>query len=292
MSIEPGPVNATVRQWQLTETLRQLREKAGLTMDQAVDILQGLGGKWSKSKISRIENREQGVKSFDVERLLTAYGVTDEAVRIQILDLAAKPAERGHWLALRRDLPEQFHNLFDIEPALQAVRQLETVVVPGLLQTTDYIRALITGANPGLSHDVLERRILARTVRQSVLTRPDPLRYHVVLDESILERRIGSPEVMRGQVGRLIDAAQEKHITIQILAKDTGATPAVNGPFSVLSLPDPIPDFGYTEGPGGSIYIEDRDVVRMCLERWGILTQRALSPERSLDLLSEVGKTS
>lgn len=286
-----GVDNSTVRRWQLVETLRELREHSGLTMEQAVEQLKPLGGTWSRSKISRIENRETGVKATDVDRLLTVYGVSDAGVRSWVMDLAARPAERGYWLPLRQDLPEDFHLMLNVEASLLAVRQLEVVVIPGLLQTPDYTRALITGAGPGLDHETVERRVLARAARQRVLTRPDPMRYHVILDETILRRPIGSPETMHGQLSRLLDVAKSGHVTIQVLPLSAGATPMVDGSFSLLTLPDPIPDFGYSEGPGGAVYIEDRAMVRTCTERWGILTDSALSPNESMQLIKEAGKT-
>lgn len=291
MSQEAGiAVTATVRRWQLTETLRGLREQSGMTIEEVVEKLSDQGGKWSRSKLSRIENREQGVKSFDVERLLDVYGVTDDDVREWILSLAERAGERGYWLAIRKDLPEDFHELLNVEAALLARRQLETMIVPGLLQTPDYTRALINGAEPGLDHEVVERRVLARAARQRVLTRPKPLQYHVILDETILERPVGTSATMSGQLSRLIDAAAMEHITIQVLPRSVGANPALDGPFSILTLPEPIPDFGYSEGAGGAVYIEDRAQVRTCTERWGILTGRAFSPDQSLDVIRVAGK--
>ncbi len=232
------------------------------------------------------------MKSFDVERMLDAYEVTDANTREWVLGLSERAGERGYWLALRKDLPADFHELLNVEAALLAVRQLETIVVPGLLQTPDYTRALVTGANPGLDFEVVERRVLARMARQRVLNRPQPLRYHVILDETVLTRPIGTPSVMRGQLARLVDAAESEHITtVQVLPRSAGATPAVDGPFSILTLPEPIPDVGYAEGQGGSMYIEDRGHVRELLQRWGILTQRALSPTKSLDAIKAAGET-
>ncbi|MBP2333923.1 hypothetical protein JOF41_000101 [Saccharothrix coeruleofusca] len=256
-----------------------------------MDQLHGQPGKWSRSKLSRIENREQRVKPHEVEQLLNVYELTDEAVRAWLLGLAATAHERGYWLAIRKDLPEDFHNLLNVEPALVARRQFETTVVPGLLQTADYTRALINGANPGLAHETVERRVLARMARQQVLTRPHPLRLHVILDETILERPVGSALIMRNQLQRLADTLTEDHITVQVLPKSAGATPALDGAFSILTLPEPIPDFGYAEGPGGAVYIEDRTDVRVCTERWGILTDRALSATDSLDVIREAVKT-
>ena len=284
-------VTATVRRWQLTETLRQLREQHGWTMEETVKRLERIGGKWSTSKISRVENRQQGIKSFDVERMLDAYEVTDPNTREWVLGLSARAGERGYWLALRKDLPEDFQQLLHVEATLLAVRQVEMIVVPGLLQTPDYTRALVTGANPGMDFEVAERRVLARMARQRVLNRPKPLRFHVIVDESVLTRPIGTPSVMRGQLAKLVDAAESEHITLQVLPQSAGASPAVNGSFSILTLPEPIPDFGYAESPGGAMYIEDRAHVRALLEKWGILTGRALSSAESLDAIKAAGET-
>lgn len=284
-------VTATVRRWQLTETLRQLREQRGWTLEQTVARLDRIGGKWSTSKISRIENRQQGVKSFDVERMLDAYEMTDQDTREWVLGLSERAGERGYWLALRKDLPEDFQQLLHVEATLLASRQLETLVVPGLLQTPDYTRALVAGGDPGLDFEVAERRVLARMARQRVLNRPKPLRLHVILDETVLTRPIGTPSVMRGQLAKLVDAAETAHVTIQVLPRSAGATPAVDGSFSILTLPEPIPDFGYAECPGGAMYIENRAHVRAMVEKWGILTERALSPADSLDAIKAAGET-
>ncbi len=283
-------VNATVRRWQLTETLRQLREQAGLTIEQAVRWLRTGPGAWSRSKLGRIETREQGVKVQEVEQLLDLYNVTDDSVRVWLLELAATAPERGYWLAIRKDLPEDFHEFLSVEAALVGLRQFETMLIPGLLQTADFTRALINGARPGLATDVVERRVVARMARQQVLTRANPLRFHVIIEEAILERPIGNAGIMRTQLRRLVDEAAADHITAQVLPKAAGASPALPGPFSLLSLPEPIPDFGYAEGPGGAVYIRGHSAVRGCVLRWGVLTERALSEAHSVDVIREAAK--
>lgn len=284
-------VNPTVRRWQLTETLRQLRERLGLTIEQAVELLRASGvGTWSRSKLSRIETREQNARIRDVEQLLDLYEV-DAGTRASMLDLAAAAHERGYWHGIRKDLPQDFHGVLDIEAALIAKRQFETMLVPGLLQTVDFARALINGASPGLTPDVVERRVVARIARQQVLTRENPLHYHVIMDEAILERPVGSATVMRNQLRRLIDEAAADHITIQVLPKAAGASPGLSGPFSILTLPDPIPDFGYAESGGeATVYIEDRNDVRTCTLKWGILTERAHSHADSVALIEQATK--
>ncbi|MGH3873188.1 MAG: helix-turn-helix domain-containing protein [Pseudonocardiaceae bacterium] len=261
--------NATVRRWQLTETLRQLRERTGLTIEQAVERLCTGPGAWSRSKLGRIETRAQGVKVREVEQLLDLYHVTDASLRAWLLDLAATVHERGYWRVIRKDLPADFPDFLSVEAALVALRQFETMVVPGLLQVADFARALINGASPGLAADVVERRVLARMARQQVLTRVPPLEYHVIIDEAIPQRPVGVGLIMHNQLRRFIDEAARDHITLQALPKSAGASPAMDGPFSVLSLPEPIPDFGYAEVGGPSVYIEDRELVRMCTHQVG-----------------------
>jgi transcriptional regulator with XRE-family HTH domain len=287
MSQDNGSVvNATVRRWQLTETLRQLRERSGLTIEQAAEQLRAIGiGKWSRSKLGRIETREQGVQTREVEQLLDLYQVTDENLRTWLFELARTAHERGYWRAIRKDLPVDFHDFLNVEAALVALRQFETMLVPGLLQTADFFRALVNGASPGRAPDVVERRVIARIARQQVLTRANPLQYHVIMDAAILERPVGNPAIMRNQLRRLIDEAAAAHITLQILPKSAGASPGLDGPFSILTLPDPIPEFGYAEGHGGAVYIEDRAEVQTCILKWGILTERALTHADSIKLI-------
>lgn len=282
--------NATVRRWQLTETLRQLRERTGWTIEQAVEQLQNKPGKWSRSKLGRIETRQQGVKIREIEQLLDLYEVRDAELRSWVLDLAATAHERGYWLALRKDLPEDFHEFLSVEGSLVALRQFETIAMPGLLQTPDFTRALIHGASPGLSPEVVERRVLARAARQQVLTKDTPLRFHAIIDEAILERTVGTDAVMNAQLERLSKEAATDHVTIQVLPKSAGASPAMDGPLSVLTLPEPIPDFAYAEGPGGGIYIEDRSDVRNCILKWGVLTERALPQGDSVELIAEAAQ--
>ncbi|SDK72163.1 Helix-turn-helix domain-containing protein [Actinopolyspora mzabensis] len=274
-------VSSTVRRWQLTESLRQLREQAGFTMHEAADELRKQPGKWSRSKLQRIETRDQKVKYREVEQLLDLYEVTDSDLRAWLLALASTANERGYWLAIRKEFPHDFRGVLEVEGALVAQRQLETMVVPGLLQTPDWARAVMTGGSPDLSAETIERRVMARMARQQVLTRAEPLRLHAIIDEPVLERPVGSDAIMREQLKRLVECAQHEHITIQVLPMSAGATPAVDGSFSILTLPEPIPDFGYAEAPGGTLYIEDRDEVRNYTLRFGVLTERALSPEES-----------
>lgn len=285
------PENPAVRRWQLAETLRKLREECALTHDQVIEKLRQGPGTWSRPKLSRIENREQGVKPRELDQLLDVYGVADPALANWLRQLAGNSRRRG-WLAdVRKHLPPEFHQFLDWETALVARRQFSTLLIPGLLQTTEYARCLISGVNPELTGDEVEQRVMARMARQQILGRADPPQLHVILDAGVLERPVGGPTVMRRQLRHLADAADHAHVSIQVLPKSVGAGPALEGPFSILTLPDPVPDIGYTEGPSCTAYIEDRDEVRDYTLRFGILTQQALSQSESLELVREAAQS-
>jgi len=248
-------------------------------------------GKWSRPKLSRIENREQGVKPREVEQLLDVYSVTDQALRDWLVELASTAHERGWMVDIRKNVPQSFHAFLKWENALTSYRQFETLLVPGLLQTAEYARALVTGIHPGLAEDDVERRVAARLTRQQILTRTAPPDLHVILDAGVLERPVGAPLVMRNQLRRLAESADAPNITLQVLPKSVGASPALEGPFSILTLPDPMPDVGYTEGSGRAVYIEDRDDVRAYTLRFGILIQQSLSQADSVQLITDAAKS-
>ena len=127
--------------------------------------------------------------------------------------------------------------------------------------------------------------------RQQILAKDPPPQLHCILDETILQRLIGDRIVMHDQMRKLLHATEKPNITIQVLPRDVGGSPGLMGPFSLLTLPHPIPDIGYTEGAAGTFYIEDRDRVRRWVLRFGILTQRALSREDSAGLIAEAMKS-
>lgn len=279
---------SVVRRWQLAAALKAQREQAGLTQEQAIDRLVPGEGRWSRSKLSRVENREHHLKPREVEQLLDAYGVTDEAVRDPLVRLAVPARERGWWLSFGPELPEDWRSLLGLESGLIGIRDFQSQLVHGLLQTTDYARALNMSIDPGvLSPAEVERRVALRVARQQILAKDDPPQLHFILDETILHRLVGDRIVMHDQMRKLLQASEKPNITVQVLPRDVGGSPGLEGPFTLLTLPAPIPDIGYTEGPAGTLYIEDRDRVRQWTLRFGILTQRALSRQESAELIAE-----
>ncbi|MGH3804915.1 MAG: DUF5753 domain-containing protein, partial [Pseudonocardiaceae bacterium] len=130
----------------------------------------------------------------------------------------------------------------------------------------------------------------ARMARQQIIAKDPPPQLHFILDETILRRVIGDRIVMHDQMRKLLQATEKPNISIQVLSLDTGSSPGLEGPFSLLTLPAPMPDIGFTEGPAGTFFIEDRDRVRDWVLRFGALSSRALPQQDSAELISEAMK--
>jgi transcriptional regulator with XRE-family HTH domain len=272
--------------------MKSLREQAGLTQDQAVEELRKGGGRWSAAKLSRIETRVHHVKPKEAEQLLDLYGVTEATTREALMRLAATSKEQGWWVSFGSELPDEVRPLLSIESGLVAFRDFQPQLVHGLLQTPDYARAVMNAVSPAThSPEELERRVAARMIRQHVLRKETPPSLHFIIDQSVLERVVGTPTIMRDQLRKLLELASNPAVTIQVLPRDVGGSPGLEGPFAILTLPHPIPDIGFTEGPAGMFYLEDREHVRMYTLRFGILTELALSRADSMSMIAEMMKT-
>ena len=282
---------SVVRRWQLAAALKAHREQAGLTQEQAIDRLATGPGRWSRSKLSRVENREHHVKPREVEQLLDAYGVNDAGTRDEFVRLAGGPRVQGWWDSFGMTFSDNLQTLMSLESGLVAFRDFQNQLVHGLLQTSDYTRALALSGNRGRSSAAeLERGVAARMARQQIIAKDPPPQLHFILDETILRRVIGDRIVMHDQMRKLLQETEKTHISIQVLPFDAGGSPGLEGPFSLLTLPAPMPDIGYTEGRAGTFFIEDRDLLRDWVLCFGILSNRALSQEDSAELIVEAMK--
>lgn len=207
---------------------------------------------------------------------------TDEtAVLVQ---MAREARQKGWWQSSA--LPKHTQTMVGLEQAATMMREFALALVPGLLQTSDYARALMTTIAPTTPIEVLENRIAARMIRQHMLTGADPLSYEAILSEAVLHCPVGGHRVMRGQLENLLELSGRPNISIQMLPFAAGAHPGMEGAFAIVTLPDLAHDVGYVEGPAGSIYLEEQDDVRRCIMRFAVLSSRALSPAESAKLIS------
>lgn len=225
-------------------------------------------------------------------RVLDVYAVTETARRETLVQLATESGDRGRWVRFGSGLPEVTEPLLSLESGLVQLRGFQNRLVHGLSQTPDHARAVMTAVTPGRdSSEELERRVAARMIRRHVLRKQPPPHLRFILDQGILERPVGGRSVMREQVRRLLDLADSPDTDLRILPVEAGGSPRLVGPFSILTLPDPIPDICYAEGPAGTFYLEDREHVRTCTLRFGILTELALSRVDSVNMMTKAMKS-
>jgi hypothetical protein len=246
--------------------LRRLREAKGIS---AVDAAYAIRA--THSKISRMELGRVSFRPRDIADLLTMYGVHDEQERSVFLALAAEANVPGWWHDSADLLPSWFEAYLGLEEAASVIRNYEVQFVPGQLQTADYARAVIRLGYPDAAEEEIDRRTALRVSRQQVLTRPDGPRFWAVLDEAVLRRPLGGPQVMRDQVDHLIEAAARPNVTVQIVPFRAGGHPAAGGPFSLLRFPEPdLPDVVYLEQLTSALYLDRRadvDSYHMVMER-------------------------
>ncbi|POX51899.1 helix-turn-helix transcriptional regulator [Streptomyces sp. Ru72] len=274
-----------VRRRKLGAELRALRARAGLTSGEAA----GLVG-WHQSKVSRIETGSSGVKPADVRLLLDAYGVQDPELRDLLLVLAGSEDGGGRqnwWHAYRGVLPPTYRDFISLESQASGMRTLETSVVPGLLQTPEYARAVTRAAVGTLEDAKLDALVEVRLARQEVLRADPPLELSAVLDEAVLRREIGGPAVMARQLRRLLEAARLPQVRLQVLPFTAGAHIGITGPFVIFSFPSRSDlDVVVLDHLTSSLYLERKEDLQAYSEAFTSLQIHALSPEESLDYIA------
>jgi transcriptional regulator with XRE-family HTH domain len=263
----------------LGKQLRELRETARLTTE---DV--GLQLDCSPSTISRMEGGKVGIRRSTLERLLEIYEVTDQEQIDTLVVLARQGKTRG-WFARYGDLPASYSRYIGLESSAAEMRDYEALVIPGMLQTEEYTRALLA-ASTGESEETVEAHVKARRERQSLLTREDqPLQLIAVLDESVIRRSIGGVDVMRSQLKHLADMGRARNVTVQILPFSGGAYAGMAGSFAILKFQD-APSVVYAEAMTGDIYPAADDVQRYA-DVFENLRAAALSPLESINLIED-----
>jgi len=265
---------------QLGAHLRRLRQSREVSREAA-----GWEIRASESKISRMELGRVPVKERDVADLLTFYGVGSEE-RAVLLSLARRARTTAWWRQFGDVVPPWLPSYLGLEEAASLIRAYEVHLVPGLLQTDDYARAIIRREHAHAPDSEIDRRIELRRGRQQVLRRQDPARLWAVMDEAVLRRQIGGPEVMRAQVEALIEAAALPHVRLQIVPFRADAHAAAGFPFAILRFPDPtMPDVVYVEQLTSALCLDKRgDVDRYALAMEQACLQ-AEPPDRTAGIL-------
>jgi len=260
----------TILRMLLGAHLRRLREAQGVTREEA-----GWEIRSSDSKISRMELGRVGFKERDVADLLTLYGVDDHEERERLLALAKEANTQGWWHRFGDVLPSWLHSYLGLEAAAALIRTYEVQFVPGLLQTTDYARAVILLGHENARYEEVERRVGLRIARQQLLHREHAPLLWAVVDEAALRRPIGGAKVMQAQLEALIEATKLPSVRLQVIPFQAGGHAAAGGSFTLLRFPDTdLPDVVFVEQLTSALYLDKRDDVdqytaameRLCVE--------------------------
>jgi transcriptional regulator with XRE-family HTH domain len=275
----------TVRRRRLALELRRLREAARLTCEEVADHLE-----CSASKISRVETGRVSVSPRDVRDMLELYGVL-AAQRESLVQLARDSRQKGWWHAYSDTMQPQMATYIGLESAASEIRIYEVSLIPGLLQTEDYARAVIRAGMVNSPAEDIERRVSLLMARQPAVIREDPPKVWAVLDEAALRRRVGGAGLMRLQLEHLLAQAALPNVAVQVIPFGGGAHPAMGRPFIILVFPERVDtDVVYLEDLTSALYLEDVAEVDRYNVFFNHLRATALSFDDSAALITSVRK--
>ncbi|MFI5845266.1 helix-turn-helix domain-containing protein [Catenuloplanes sp. NPDC051500] len=272
---------ATPRSRRLGRELRKLREGASLTLDAAGKQVGSSG-----SRIQRIEAGDIKARPGDVMELLLAYGVAiDSEPGGSLLVMARELREAGWWQRLNT-LPPRYATMIAYEEEATEVRNFEPSLIPGLLQTEAYARAVIS-VGQETNDEMIEQRVQARMQRQAILARKQNRpKLHAVISEAALRVEVGGAEVMREQLDRLAAVTTQPNITVQVLRFAAGAHMANHGGFLILGLDNDLP-LGYIDTLAGALFLEARGDLLRLETVYDHLKSLAMSPAESVKFIKE-----
>ncbi|MFJ1546442.1 DUF5753 domain-containing protein [Streptomyces sp. NPDC088246] len=277
----------TVLQIVLGRRLAALRDAAGLTAAQAANCL-----RIAQTTVTRMEKAETSLKFANAKTLLEVYGAGQAEID-EFLGLLDKASDPGWWQGFRDALPNWFGVYVSLEDSATQIRLYEPQVVPGLLQTEDYARAVLKVGLPRPTTDVLERRVSLRTARQDLLNRPKPAppQLWAVIDETCLRRHVGDAEVMANQLDHLLKMAELQNVTLQVCTFNAGLHPGGFGPFTVFRFQIPeLPDIVCTDSLSRAHYTEDPDEAALYREALDQMSAYALPVGDTKSFIGDVRK--
>jgi len=234
-----------------------------------------------------METGQRGATARDVRDLCAFYGITEPDERARLMTLAAEGKQQGWWQPY--GLP--YAAFVGLEQEAISMNVYNSAVVPGLLQTGDYARAVHKAVLPELNAEVIEQRVQERSTRQQLLYRTDPPLIEMIMDEAVLRRPMGGPAVMREQLGRIIETAEYPHISIQVIPFELGAHPALESNFIILRFGGKAPNIVYVEGLIPPVYYRRAKEVQRYQQVFERLRDIGSSPQDSTDLIAKVRDT-
>ena len=272
----------TIQRGRLRAELRRARREAGLTQEQVADAME-----WSLSKVIRIEGGTVSVSITDLRALLGHYQVTDPEEIDSLVRLARAARERSWANEYKEIISPQYLSYIEYENAASIIRQFEPLLIPSLLQTEEYMRALLDDFAATQSRK--DALVQLRLRRQELLEQEQQPDLHFVMDEAAVRRQVGGPDAARRQLGHLVTMAGRDNITIEIVPFSAGYHPGMRGPLVLFEFPDPRDnDVLYLENSrrgrqstetvvGG----DDAELVATYREIFETLRKLSLGPDKS-----------
>ena len=282
MSVSPSP---SIRRKRLIIELRRLREESGLTCEEVGARLECSG-----TRISRIETGKIGARPGDVRELLEVYGVTG-ADADALVQLAREARRKGWWHTYGNLLPNWFEAYVGLETEAARFRDFQPLVIPGLLQTADYARAVLRAAPTAGPTEEIDRLVALRLERQSVLDRDNPPDMWIVLGEGVLRTRVGDEAVMQAQLRHLVEMAERPNVTLQVLPFTNAAHVNPISPFTILEFAEhDDPTVVYLEHLTGCLFAEEEAEVRRYRVVFDHLRAESLGTGQTIDLIARLSE--
>ncbi|MDQ2884289.1 MAG: Scr1 family TA system antitoxin-like transcriptional regulator, partial [Actinomycetota bacterium] len=269
----------TIQRRRLGNALKRARDHANKTQDEAAVVIDA-----AASKISRLELGQSGIKLTDLALLLDLYGVSGEQAD-WMRDLARAGRQRGRWSGYRTVIPDWFRAYVDLEADASEIRWYQPEVVPGILQTESYIRAMNATAHPRITDEAVNRQVKVRLERQAVLDQPVTT-LSFILSESALRRNIGDASIMQAQLIHLAEAAERPNVELQVLPFDAQTFGAAWFGFIILRFDhDATSDVVYVETYTDGDYLDSHDEVQAYTALWNRLQAAAMGQVESRNLI-------
>lgn len=278
----PRVTSPTLRRRELGLALRDLRLKQGLTVDQVAEVLL-----CSASKVSRMETGQRGATLRDVRDLCGLYQVTDVSERDSLMNLAMEAKQPGWWQSY--GLP--YSNYVGLEQVATSIKLYDSAVVPGLLQTAEYARALHEASIPKQETGIIDQWVDTREARQRILASEHPPLLRIIMDEAVLHRPVGGRPVMCRQLKRVVEVTKAPSVNLQVIPYDVGAHPALDSVFTILEFDSNAPNVVYVEGLIGHLYLDRAQDLDRYVEVFDRLSAIALGKGESLNLIEEMAGT-
>ena len=283
---------STVPRRQLGRYLRELRNGQRITVKTAAEKLE-----WSETKVWRIETGQTSLRSHDVELMCRIYAAPPDLTGA-LMGLARETKAKGWWHAYGDVIPEGFDVYIGLEEAASQLSAYQPELVPGLLQTGRYARAVIQADNPGVAEEEISRRVHVRIARQALVRRQTaPPQLNLVLDEAILRRPVGGTQVMAAQLDSLAAAAALPNVALRVVPFRAGLHHGVmSGPFVILRFPpdgdghDSEPATVYVDGFTGALYLDKPREVDRYATAFETIWNAALDEPASLGLISKAAE--